>query len=110
MVFSFPQVASYDARHTLQTLCSLARHGAISPQRPVHLFVHEEEPEALCRHMLLLAVLLGGAGEADIAAAAQAGSVAAPTRPLLGRERAELLLEIHGNALLREKAAQHLGE
>lgn len=49
----------------------------------------EEEPEGLARHLLLLAVLLDEA--------------------LLPRERVELLLELHANALLRERAAAYLG-
>ncbi|PNH02753.1 Dynein assembly factor 3, axonemal, partial [Tetrabaena socialis] len=59
-------------------------------QQPVQLVVWEDSPEGLARHLLLLAVLLDGA--------------------LLPRERMELLLELHGNALLRERAAAYLDE
>lgn len=55
----------------------------------LHLYVHEEEPEGLARHLLLLAVLLDG--------------------QLQARERAQLLLEVHGNSLLQEGSAATLG-
>lgn len=82
------QLASYDPRHTLTTICRATRHAALS-DRPVHLYVHEEEPEVLARHLLLTAVLLDDS--------------------LLARERMETFLELHGNALLREKTAAYLG-
>lgn len=49
----------------------------------------EDSPEGLVRHVLLLAVLLDGS--------------------LPPRERTELLLELHGNVVLRERAASYLG-
>ncbi len=49
----------------------------------------EDSPEGLARHVLLLAVLLDGS--------------------LPPRERTELLLELHGNVVLRERAASYLG-
>jgi dynein assembly factor 3 len=50
--------------------------------------VYEEHPEALARHILLLYVLLD------------------PSLP--PRERCEMFLELHGNALLRQKTADYL--
>jgi hypothetical protein len=102
------QVCPYDCRHTLATLCRAERgddaadaagatpHGHPQQQqhrrrRRLHLVVYEEEPEALARHMLLLHAALDGGG---------GGGVRAP---------AELLLELHGNALLRARTARYLG-
>ncbi|GIL80632.1 hypothetical protein Vretimale_9197 [Volvox reticuliferus] len=85
------QVAPYDARHTLTTMCRAMRHTVLRRQaQPVQLVVWEDSPEGLARHVLLLAVLLDGT--------------------LLPRERVEMLLELHGNAMLRERAAVYLAE
>lgn len=88
-----PQVSPYDARHTLTTLSRASRavalgSGVLAPPA-LHLYVHEEEPEGLARHLLLLAVLLDG--------------------QLQARERSQLLLEVHGNSLLQEGSAATLG-
>ncbi|GFH07897.1 paralyzed flagella protein 22, partial [Haematococcus lacustris] len=82
------QVASYDCRHTLYTMCRLNRHSAALGNRPVHLYVYEEEAEVLARHLVLWSVMLDAA--------------------LPARERVEVLLELHGNALLRERTADYL--
>lgn len=58
-------------------------------QQQLHLYVYESEPEVLARHLLLLAVLFDAA--------------------LPVRVRAELFLELHGNAVLRQKSADYLG-
>ena len=58
------------------------------PQRAVEFAVYEREPEVLARHLLLLAIAL------DF--------------ELPRRERAEVLLEVWANALLREKTATYL--
>ncbi|GIL63277.1 hypothetical protein Vafri_17380, partial [Volvox africanus] len=89
------QVAPYDARHTLTTICRATRHPVLQNQKrkqdePVQLVVWEDSPEGLARHVLLLAVLLDGA--------------------IPPRERGEMLLELHGNAVLRERAAAYLDE
>jgi hypothetical protein len=84
------QAASYDARHSIITLCRLARHEAVVAGRPLHLHVYEEDAEGLARHLLLLSVLLDGS--------------------LLARDRMETLLELHSNALLRDQTAAYLGE
>ena len=55
----------------------------------MQLYVHEEEPEVLARHVLLLSVMLDGS--------------------LAATERMHALLELHGNVLLREKTADYLG-
>lgn len=81
-------MATYDARHSLYTLCRLARHP--SPSQTLQLFVYEEEPESLVRHILLVSILLDGS--------------------LMVKERMETLLELHGNVLLREKTARYLGQ
>lgn len=74
------QSSIYDCRHTLQTIGRTARHPEYHG-RPVHFYMHEEDPEILARHMLLLAIFF----DHQVAA----------------RDRMELLLELHGNALLR---------
>jgi dynein assembly factor 3 len=53
------------------------------------MYVYEEEPENLARHILLLSVLLDGT--------------------LLAKERTEIFLELHGNALVRPRTAEYLG-
>jgi hypothetical protein len=58
-------------------------------QQQLHLYVYESEPEVLARHMLLLALLFDAA--------------------LPVRTRAEMFLELHGNAVLRQKTADYLG-
>lgn len=75
------QSAVYDCRHTLQTLGRAPRHAAALGARPVHFYMHEEEPEVLARHLLLLAIFFD--------------------HNVTAKDRAELLLEVHGNALLR---------
>nr|F5A894.1 RecName: Full=Dynein axonemal assembly factor 3 homolog; AltName: Full=Dynein assembly blocked protein 1; AltName: Full=Paralyzed flagella protein 22 [Chlamydomonas reinhardtii]AEC04845.1 axonemal dynein assembly protein PF22 [Chlamydomonas reinhardtii] len=91
----FLQVAPYDARHTLTTLSRACRHPALMRQLPpgqpaCRLYVWEDSPEGLARHVLLAAVLLDG------------GVPAA--------QRGQLLLELHGNAVLRRRAAEYLDE
>ncbi|KAL1522898.1 hypothetical protein AB1Y20_000640 [Prymnesium parvum] len=79
-----------DVRHVLQTLAgaSSRRVGSGADVRPFEACVFEKEPETLARHALLLAVAL------DF--------------ELPRRERAELLLELWANSLLREKTASYL--
>jgi hypothetical protein len=114
------QVCPYDCRHTLATVSSHAALAAKSSlqdsqqhptqqqqnrvqnaseplqdplqpqqQQQLHLYVYESEPEVLARHMLLLALLFDAA--------------------LPVRTRAEMFLELHGNAVLRQKTADYLG-
>lgn len=114
------QVCPYDCRHTLATLAAaaaaagpdsssgrppaasaLAEPGAAPPAaassaaaappaQPLVMYVYEEEPELLARHMMLTYALLSGA--------------------LPPRERVEAFLELHGGALLRARTAAWLGE
>ncbi len=51
------QVAPCDARHTLATLCRSSRH-LDRHSGPIHVYVFEEEPEGIARHLLLLSVML----------------------------------------------------
>ena len=55
----------------------------------MHLYLYEEEPELIARHVLLLSVLLD--------------------ETLPARDRMETLLELHGNVFLRDKTAKYLG-
>eukprot|EP00873_Tetraselmis_striata_P008924 jgi/Tetstr1/429188/TSEL_019141.t1 len=81
------QVGAQDCRHTLATLCRAHRHAAPAAA-PLEFFVHEADPEVLARHLLLLAVLLDEG------------------YPV--RDRVEMFLEVHGNALLSERTAVYL--
>ncbi len=71
------------------SLCRLHRHQH-GNSGPINLYVYEEEPEVLLRHILLLYVLLDGS--------------------LLAKERKEMLLELHSNVLLRDQTAAYLGK
>ena len=81
-----------DPRHVLRTLGALARlrgSGTEQGDAPTLEFsVYEQQPELLARHLLLLAVAL------DF--------------EIPRRERAELLLELFANSLLREKTSSYL--
>ena len=79
-----------DARHVLKTAGAAARraHETSTPAREMEFCVYEREPENLARHLLLLAIAL------DF--------------ELPRRERAELLLEVWANTLLREKTAAYI--
>ncbi|GAX81095.1 hypothetical protein CEUSTIGMA_g8529.t1 [Chlamydomonas eustigma] len=81
------QVAPYDARHTIASISRLERY-ADHFSGPLQMFVFEEHPEGLARHILLISVFLDGS--------------------IPAKERVEVLLELHGNALLREKTAEYL--
>lgn len=54
------------------------------------MFVYETEPEGLCRHVLLLSLLLDAS--------------------LTEKERAEMFLELHGNVMLRQSTAEWVCE
>ena len=81
-----------DPRHILRTLGALARmRGGATEQGDaptLEFSVYEQAPELLARHLLLLSVAL------DF--------------ELPRRERAELLLELLANSLLREKTSAYL--
>jgi dynein assembly factor 3 len=83
-------VAPGDVRHVLRSVAAESRraHEAGTPERPAEYFLYEREPEVLARHMLLLAIAL------DF--------------ELPRRERAEVLLEVWANSLLREKTAAYV--
>ena len=55
----------------------------------MHLYVYEDQPELLARHMLLVSILLDEA--------------------LPVRQRMETFLEVHGNILLRENTSSYVG-
>ncbi|MEW5305020.1 MAG: hypothetical protein WDW36_007590 [Sanguina aurantia] len=85
--FSAPSMTS--SLMTSSVMTSSVMTSSVTPPAPaLHLYVHEEEPEGLARHLLLLAVLLDG--------------------QLQARERSQLLLEVHGNSLLQEGSAATL--
>lgn len=76
-------MGSYDARHFLRTLCRAWRH----PGQPVRVLSWDLDAAHVARHMLLLATAL------DFG--------------LPRRERAQLLLELHGSCFLRERTAAY---
>ena len=82
-------MGGYDCRHTALTLAHRAQHAAVSHQN-MQLYILEDEPEVLARHLLLLSVLLD--------------------RALPIRARVETFLELHGNALLQQRTAEYAGD
>jgi hypothetical protein len=78
------QAQQKHVQNSSQTLQEQSQH-----RQQLHLYVYETEPEVLARHMLLLALLFDAA--------------------LPVRSRAEMFLELHGNAVLRQKTADYLG-
>ncbi|DBB17927.1 TPA: Dynein assembly factor 3, axonemal [Trebouxia sp. C0006] len=83
------QIGAYDCRHSAQALASMCKLTTL-PNRTLHIWVYEEAPEILARHMLLLSVLLDN------------------TLPV--RQRTELFIELHGNACIQATTAQYLGK
>ena len=83
------QLGAHDCRHTARTLACLSKH-AWTRDRPVHLYIVEDEAEVLARHLLLLCALLD--------------------RSLPVKTRVETFLELHGNALLQQRTAEYAGE
>jgi dynein assembly factor 3 len=83
-----PQQQAQQQQTTSETQQEQLQQQQKRPQQ-LHLYVYESEPEVLARHMLLLALLFDAA------------------QPV--RTRAELFLELHGNAVLRQKSADYLG-
>jgi hypothetical protein len=79
-------VGTCDIRHVLKTVCFARRHSV----RALRFFVFDETMECLARHILLMSI----ASESDI------------NIP----ERGQLLLELHGNALLRSKTRSYLAD
>ena len=78
-----------DVRHLMQTLtAAVLGPESKSGSRAVEFTVYEEAPEALARHLLLLAIAL---------------DMEVPRR-----ERAELFLEVYANAMLREKTSSYV--
>eukprot|EP00201_Polytomella_parva_P020331 CAMPEP_0175046950 /NCGR_PEP_ID=MMETSP0052_2-20121109/5320_1 /TAXON_ID=51329 ORGANISM="Polytomella parva, Strain SAG 63-3" /NCGR_SAMPLE_ID=MMETSP0052_2 /ASSEMBLY_ACC=CAM_ASM_000194 /LENGTH=1015 /DNA_ID=CAMNT_0016310763 /DNA_START=40 /DNA_END=3087 /DNA_ORIENTATION=- len=99
------QVCPYDARHTITTLGRSIRHSLSSLPKSdssscvesvtsksddpfVDLFVYEDSPEGLARHLLLVSTWLDS------------------NLPL--ETRAQVLLEIHGNAFVRPSTAAYI--
>lgn len=80
------QVAPYDPRHTAQTMCQASRHG--SAAGTIHIYVYEDTPEALARHILLLGILLDSS--------------------LLPSDRVTMFLEVFGNLFIREETSKYL--
>lgn len=90
-IHAMAQVGSYDCRHSLHTIAHLHEHKQVgaSGDTKVEIYVVEDEPEVIARHMLLLALLVD------------------PT--WAPRQKLEMFLEIHGNALVTDTAAQVIG-
>lgn len=82
----FEQVSPYDPRHTIQTICQAARHDI--GDDTIHLYVYEDTPEALARHILLIGLLFDSS--------------------LLPTDRVSMFLEVFGNLFLREETKKYL--
>ena len=83
------QIGAYDCRHSAQALANVCKQLA-APNKVLHIWVYEETPEILARHMLLLSVLL---------------DMGVPVR-----QRTELFLELHNNASVQATTAEYLGD
>ncbi|GBG87384.1 hypothetical protein CBR_g45441 [Chara braunii] len=75
-----------DCRHTVTTICRSHRW----LRHDVELYIYEPRMAPLARHIALLALMFDD--------------------QLLTRSRVEMLLELHGNVLVREKTAEYLEE
>ena len=80
---------TFDTRHLLKTLAD-SLHAGFAREHAVHFHVHERHAELLCRALLQLTI--------------------ATDTQLTIRERMELFLDLYGNVMVREKAAQYLHE
>ena len=83
------QIGAYDCRHSAQALANVCKQLA-APNQVLHIWVYEETPEILAKHMLLLSVLLD--------------------TKLPVRQRTELFLELHNNASIQTTTAEYLGD
>lgn len=79
------QVCPYDIRHTLTTVCRSMRH---SSRDHINLYIYEDNPEAISRHLLLLAIVLDETVGAS--------------------EKMQRFLEVFGNHFLREDTFEYL--
>eukprot|EP00892_Ulva_mutabilis_P012430 jgi/Ulvmu1/955/UM102_0038.1 len=79
------QVSPCDPRHTLTTLCRASRHEC---NTPVHIYVYEDNAEAMARHVLLLAILLD--------------------HPVDQALRMQRFMEVFGNSLIRDDTLNYL--
>jgi hypothetical protein len=97
---SIAMAGAGDPRHIIHTIGHLKRSEA---KRSVSIFVFEKDVEVIARHILLLHVAfddrMGFRGSFE-----RGGS------KFNGLERAELYLEIFGNALVKEKTAEYLDD
>lgn len=83
------QIGAYDCRHSAQAIANMCTQ-TLLPSRTLHIWVYEEAPEVLARHMLLLSILLDSA--------------------LPVCQRTELFTEVHANACIQATTAEYLGE
>lgn len=83
------QIGAYDCRHSAQVIANVCTQKVL-PNKTLHIWVYEEAPEILARHMLLLSVLLDSS--------------------LPVRQRTELFTELHANACIQATTAEYLGE
>lgn len=67
-------------------MCQASRHDSAADT--VHMYVYEDNPEALARHILLLGILLDTS--------------------LLQSDRVTMFLEVFGNLLIREETSKYL--
>jgi len=79
-----------DIRHVIKTVAQRLRHSSAASARPLHFYIHERSPEAIARHLLLLAV--------------------ATDWQLPVRQRALMFLDIYGNALVQAKTSKYISQ
>lgn len=83
-------VGAADTRHVLKTLAKRRRSaGGRGAPGKVRIYIHEKQHEVLARHLLFLQIV---------------NNTALPVR-----ERMELFLSLHGNALVRERDSDYVG-
>ena len=82
------QIGAGDCRNSAEALATACKRLTGSKQ-VLHIWVYEEAPEVLARHILLLSILL---------------DTEVPVR-----QRSELFLELHNNASIQATTAQYLG-
>ncbi|KAI8902099.1 hypothetical protein BC833DRAFT_617068 [Globomyces pollinis-pini] len=70
-----------DLRHVLKTVSGLNRNS----NRPIHFYIIESQATNIARHILFLSIIFDTLDDMNL------------------QERTELLLELHGNLLIREK-------
>lgn len=78
-----------DIRHILKS-CSESLHPGTNRTNPINFYIHETDPENLCRDLLFLTIIC--------------------ETQMTFRERMELFVDLYGNTMIRSKTAHYLDE